>query len=186
MSSPAEEAMRAFVASIPILESDSTIASTFFKVSSETVTGVKKVGNTLLLAIKSHPYVAVAVGVLVVSGAVLYVCSTEDNPQRSVAPETLQRDVAQQPCVLQTAHLMKQENHPLRGGCVNVVYPSITSDPDTQKRVLGVCCICLDRAADTLTLPCKHRTMCAKCFTAKTISICPIDRQPIKDCLKIV
>jgi len=112
--------------------------------------------------------------------------STEDNPQRSEAPETLQRDVNQQPCVLQTAHLMKQENHPLRGGCVNVVYPSITSDPDTQKRVLGVCCICLDRAADTLTLPCKHRTMCAKCFTAKTITVCPIDRQPIQDCLKIV
>jgi len=189
LGSPTDEALRAFI-STPIFDGNANITSKFFRISNGLVEGSKKIGNSILLSVKSHPYLVVIVGIVVVSGMMWYICREEDSSLESFRMQESQEQQTEEfqsrgECILRT-ELLKQGNHPLRGGSVTVVYPSITSDPNTQKRVLGVCCICLDRAADTLTLPCKHRVMCSMCFTQKTIAVCPVDRQPIKDCLKIV
>jgi len=177
----AKDAMEALVS--PLFTGDQHVLSGVFRISDEVMNTTKYFGNKILLAAKSHPVMAVVVAVIAISGIVWYVYESDDDESR---PEQSNNEVADKDEHKDNADHRNSSNHPLKGGSIKVVYPSITSDKNTQRRVLGVCCICLDRPADTLTLPCKHRAMCSQCFSSKKISLCPIDRQKIEDCLKIV
>jgi len=182
-----KDAMEALLS--PIFMGDQHMLSGVFRISDGVLNTTRSFGNKILIAAKSHPIIAVVVAVITISGIVWYIYESDDAASSSVQdflPEQSNNEVADEDEHKDNANHRNSSNHPLKGGSIKVVYPSITSDKNTQRRVLGVCCICLDQPADTLTLPCKHRAMCSKCFSSKKISLCPIDRQKIEDCLKIV
>jgi len=184
------DGMEALISSPIFSTEDPQIFSGLFRISNEVMNTTKAFGNKILLAAKSHPVVAVVVAVIAISGIVWYVCERRDfedeESLEAFRRELSDNEPSDQSSPKDFTDHRNSSTHPLKGGSIKVAYPKITSDRNTQKRVLGVCCICLDLPADTLTLPCKHRAMCSQCFSSRKISVCPIDRQKIEDCLKIV